>query len=49
MVRVYEIRILDVWHILQDEVGFMPKVSVIVPVYKIKEDYLNACVKSVLE
>lgn len=27
----------------------MPKVSVIVPVYKIKEDYLNACVKSVLE
>lgn len=34
---------------MQGEVGFMPKVSVIVPVYKIKEDYLNACVKSVLE
>lgn len=27
----------------------MPKVSVIVPVYKTKEDYLNACIKSVLE
>lgn len=34
---------------MQDEVGFMPKVSVIVPVYKTKEEYLNACVKSVLE
>ena len=34
---------------MYDEGAFMPKVSVIVPVYKIKEDYLNACIKSVLE
>ena len=34
---------------MYDEGAFMPKVSVIVPVYKIREDYLNACVRSVLE